>query len=94
MSNVLNHITTTLNNSKKRVTGIFMFSFLMAYASFASAAGATADTGTVTAITDGFEGLKLTALAVVAAIAGIAILLFAAPFAWQYGKKVFKTVAR
>lgn len=93
MSNVLKHVTTTLNNSKKRVTGIFMMALFMAYAAMASAAG-TADTGTVTAITEGFEGLKLTALAVVAAIAGIAILLFAAPFAWQYGKKVFKTVAR
>lgn len=93
MSNVLNQIKTTLGNSKKRVTGIFMFAFFMVYAAIASAAPA-ADTETVTAISNGFEGLKLTALAVVAAIAGIAILLFAAPFAWQYGKKVFKTVAR
>jgi len=93
MSNVLNNIKTTLGNSKKRVTGIFMFAFFMVYAAIASAAPA-ADTETVSAISNGFEGLKLTALAVVAAIAGIAILLFAAPFAWQYGKKVFKTVAR
>lgn len=93
MSNVLNHVTTTLGNSKKRVTAIFMTCFFFAYAALASAAPA-ADTATVDSIKDGFTGLQLTALAVVAAIAVVAITLFAAPFAWQYGKKVFKTVAR
>lgn len=64
---------------------------VMAYASGASAA---VDTAIVTEITNGFDGIKATALAVVGAIAGVALLLFAGPYAWQYAKRIFKTVAR
>lgn len=93
MTNALKHVTSTLNNSKKRVSAIFMAAFFMVYAAIASAAPA-ADTETVNAVKDGMTGIQLTALAVVAAVAVVAVTLFAAPFAWQYGKKVFKTVAR
>lgn len=56
--------------------------------------GPVADADLVSAITAGFEGLQATAIAVVAAVAVVAILLFAAPYAWQYGKKIFNTVSR
>lgn len=81
------------SKGKKVKAGIFMAAIMLMAVSGASAAP-TADTGTVTAVTDGMTGIQMTALAVVAAVAGVAVLLFAAPFAWQYGKKVFKTVAR
>ena len=54
---------------------------------------AAADTVTVTAMTGAFTDAKDTGLAAVAAIAAIAIMMFAAPFAWRYGKKIFKTVS-
>lgn len=87
-------IISKLNNGKKRVMMIMTAALVMAYAGAAGAQTPQADTATVTAVTNGMSGLQMTALAVVAGIAGIAILLFAAPFAWQYGKKIFKTVAR
>lgn len=83
-----------LNERKKTTVGLMTMAFMYVFMSAASAAGATADTATVTAVTDGMTGLQMTALAVVGGIAAIAVTLFAAPFAWQYGKKIFKTVAR
>lgn len=90
---MLGAIKNRLNEKKKSVVAIFTMAFMMVFAAVAGAAP-VADTGTVTAVTDGMTGIQMTALAVVAAVAGVAVLLFAAPFAWQYGKKIFKTVAR
>lgn len=87
-------IKSKLGKKKRQVSAILMGAIVMAYATGASAAPGGVDTATVTAITNGFDGVKATALAVIAAIAGIALLLFAAPYAWQYAKRIFKTVAR
>jgi len=81
-----------INKKKKHFVGVLTGALMFAFVTGASAAGA--DTETVTAITDGFGGVKDTALAVIGAIAGVALLLFAAPYAWQYAKRIFKTVAR
>lgn len=86
-------IGSRLNEKKKSVVSIVTGAFMMAFVVGASAAP-VADPAVVTSITDGFSGVQATAIAVIGAIAGVAILLFAAPFAWQYGKKIFKTVAR
>lgn len=89
----MNQVKAFISTSKGRISGLLAFAMVMFVTSAASAAPA-ADTATVTAVTDGMTSIQMTALAVVAAVAGVAVLLFAAPFAWQYGKKIFKTVAR
>lgn len=89
----LKNVFTAINQKRKSVVATFTAIIMMALVTGASAAP-TADTETVTAVTDGMTSIQMTALAVVAAVAGVAVLLFAAPFAWQYGKKIFKTVAR
>lgn len=90
MTNLLEKI----RSNKKSLFGFMVAMALMMVATSAGAAAPVADAGTVTAVTDGMSGIQLTALAVVAAVAGIAVTLFAAPFAWRYGKKIFQTVAR
>lgn len=90
----MNAIMTRLNENKKRATAIFAIAMLMMVSTLSVGAAGTADTATVTGITAAFDDVQATALAVVGAIAAVAILLFAGPYAWQYGKKIFKTVAR
>ena len=80
-------------SAKAKVSALIVATFSLVAMSSASAAP-VADQGTVDAIKDGMTGIQLTALATVGAVAGIAVLLFAAPFAWRYGKKIFQTVAR
>lgn len=82
------------SKGKKVKAGILMAAIMLMSVSSAFAADPVADTSTVTAVTNGMSSIQMTALAVVAAVAGVAVALFAAPFAWQYGKKIFKTVAR
>ena len=81
-------------DNKKSGFALLAAMMVMFIATSAGAATPTADADTVAAVSAGMGGIQKTALAVVAAVAGVAVLLFAAPFAWQYGKKIFKTVSR
>lgn len=86
-------VISKLFGKTKTKIGMLTAAIMLMAVSAASAAPA-ADTETVNAVTDGMSSIQMTALAVVASVATVAVLLFAAPFAWQYGKKIFKTVAR
>lgn len=90
----MNAIISRLNEKKKSAVTMFAVAMIMFVASTSVGAAGTADAATVSGITGAFDNVQATALAVVGAIAAIAILLFAGPYAWQYGKKIFKTVAR
>lgn len=83
----------SLKTGKKKATALLSMALIFVVTSAASAAP-TSDAATVAAVTDGMTGIQMTALAVIGAVAAVAVTLFAAPYAWQYGKKIFKTVAR
>lgn len=89
----LKKIIAFISKSKAKVTTALTAGFVIGMTTMASAAP-VADADTVAAVSDGMKAIQMTALAVVAAVAVVAVTLFAAPYAWQYGKKIFKTVAR
>ena len=90
----MKNLISKLFGKGKAKIGVLTAAMMVMAVGAASAAAPAADTATVDAVTDGMTSIQMTSLAVVAAVAGVAVLLFAAPFAWQYGKKIFKTVAR
>jgi len=94
VKNLFGKIRSKLSQKKKTVVAMVTGAFMMAFVTGASAATPGADAAVVSSITDGFSGVQATAVAVIGAIAAVALVLFAAPYAWQYGKKIFKTVAR
>lgn len=90
---MIKRVKAIISTSKAKISGVMAAGFAMVVAGSASAAP-VADATTVAAVTDGMTGIQMTALAVIGAVAAVAVTLFAAPYAWQYGKKIFKTVAR
>lgn len=82
-----------MKNMVKKLT--VSFSLVMVVMMVAAvSAFAAADTETVTAMTTAFTDVKLTAIATLGALAQVAIVLFAAIYAWKYGKKVFSIIAK